>query len=163
MWNVEEANRLYWSGFFGAPLGIEKPKKKFNAPLVLDLLEGAYLLEEGKIEVFDGERKIGLEELLKVGREKVQHFDEKYAVYRDLRKRGFVVLPGIKYGADFIVYERGPGLEHAPFLVRVLKKEGNLTAEDVISFGRLATSVRKKAVFALVNGKIEYVGLEWRP
>jgi len=36
-------------------------------------------------------------------------------VYKDLRDKGFIIKPGLKYGADFSVYEKGsrPGDEHS--------------------------------------------------
>ncbi len=47
--------RLYRIGFFGKPVGIPKPKPEqdFKAPLILDLMEGLYLLDRKFIRVTD--------------------------------------------------------------------------------------------------------------
>ncbi|MFB0543798.1 MAG: hypothetical protein ACETVR_03355, partial [Candidatus Bathyarchaeia archaeon] len=55
VWIPKEGSRLYASGFYGKPLGISKPKEPdFDVPLILDLIEGVYLLEKGRIRVVIG-------------------------------------------------------------------------------------------------------------
>jgi tRNA-intron lyase len=89
--------------------------------LELSLLDALYLVEKGKLEVEDASgSKVSPETLRQLGRETYENFDEVYAVYRDLRDKGLVVKSGMKFGATFVVYRLGPGLEHAPFLVHVL-------------------------------------------
>ena len=167
IWDVEEARSIYKLGFYGKPLGIPKPKgPDFDAPLILDLMEGLYLLEKGKIEVSSGlgDRPISPSELREIGRSVHEDFDAKYAVYKDLRDRGLVVTSGIKFGCDFAVYRLGPGLEHAPFLVSVRKPGDDLTATEIVRAGRLATTVRKRFVIAVVDetiGGIRYLMFRW--
>ena len=99
VWDFEEARRIYKLGFYGKPLGISKPRgADFEAPLILDLLEGLYLLERGIITVYEGPggRRVGPEELRELGRKVHDGFDAKYAVYKDLRDAGLVVTTGIK-------------------------------------------------------------------
>jgi tRNA-intron endonuclease len=140
VWSPEEGMRLYGLGFYGKPLGIAKPKEEFDAPLVLDPIEGVYLLEKGLIH----------------------DFDVKYMVYKDLRDRGFAVTPGIKYGCDFAVYEHGPGLDHAPFIVQVRVSGNRISAPQIVEAGRLATTVRKMFIIAVVEEeKVQYLGFKW--
>src|SRR4030067_298856 len=66
VWNTEEGSELYRNGFYGKPLGIAKPKiPQFNAPLILNLRDGLYLLEEGLVNVYEGakKKKIGVRKL----------------------------------------------------------------------------------------------------
>jgi len=164
VFNTEEGSQLYKEGFFGKPVGIRKPKTfDFNRPLELSLIEAYYLLEEGKIEVYKGEKKLSLEEFLKLVREHYENFDSKYAVYKDLRKKNFVVRPGLKFGADFGVYEHGPGIDHAPFIVHVLQNTKKISAIEMVRAGRLATSVRKKFIIATLPlpDKINYFIFTW--
>ena len=164
VWSLEESKRLYREGFYGKPLGIPKPKEDFEAPLVLDPIEGVYLLEKGWISVSSGEDEIEvrLEKLRSIAREALEGFDEKYNVYRDLRERGYVVAPGIKYGCDFAVYEQGPGLDHAPFLVKVKGSLDRLTAAEIVEAGRLATTVRKTFIIAAVSlEEIRFLSFKW--
>ncbi|MCD6241392.1 tRNA-intron lyase, partial [Candidatus Bathyarchaeota archaeon] len=70
----------------------------------------------------------------------------------------------IKYGCDFAVYRRGPGLEHAPFMVSVKKPEDQITATEIVKAGRLATTVRKRFIIAIPKPKsnqIEYLIFRW--
>ena len=55
VWNSADAVKLYRLGFYGKPVGIPKPKPEqdFKAPLMLDLMEGIYLLDRGVIRVSD--------------------------------------------------------------------------------------------------------------
>jgi len=164
VWSPEEGRRLYGEGYYGKPLGIPKPKEDFEAPLVLDPIEGIYLLEKGMISVCSGEekKKVDLEELRAIARKTLEGLDEKYLVYRDLRERGYVVTPGIKYGCDFAVYEKGPGLDHAPFLVKVKSSLDGLTAAELVEAGRLATTVRKTFIIAMVSGEeIRFLSFKW--
>ena len=164
VWSPEEGRRLYRDGYYGKPLGIPKPKEDFEAPLVLDPIEGVYLLEMGAISVYSGEekRRVDLQELRSIARETLEGFEERYAIYRDLRKKGYVVSPGIKYGCDFAVYEKGPGLDHAPFLVKVKSYPDGLTAAELVEAGRLATTVRKTFIIAVVSGEeIRYMSFKW--
>lgn len=164
VWSPKDSNRLFDAGFFGKPLGIAKPRKGFEAPLVLDPIEGIYLLEKNIITVVSGEEKrmLGVEELRDVARGSMEGLDEKYTVYRDLRERGFVVTPGIKYGCDFAVYERGPGIDHAPFIVKVRGSGDGLSASEIVEAGRLATTVRKTFIVAVVDGEdIRYLSFKW--
>ena len=164
VWNLSEARRLYNNGFYGKPLGIPKPQEDFEAPLVLDPIEGIYLLEKGFIQVISGPNKaeMTIDELKETTQAILERLDMKYAVYRDLRERGYVVTPGIKYGCDFAVYEHGPGVDHAPFIVQVKGSGDGLTAPEIVEAGRLATTVRKTFIIALVDGEaIRFLSFKW--
>ena len=59
VWNIEEAREIFKMGFFGKPLGVPKPKAPdFNAPLILDLIEGYYLVNESKLSVIRRNKKV---------------------------------------------------------------------------------------------------------
>ncbi len=167
VWDPQKSSKLYKMGYYGKPLGIPKPKiAEFNVPLILDLMEGLYLAENKAIEVREGPRKkkVGLEKLRRRARKLYDEFDLRYAVYQDLRKDGFVVTPGIKYGCDFAVYKYGPGVEHAPYMVSVKKSEEDVTATEIVKVGRLATTVRKRFIVAIPDleaKKIHYLIFKW--
>ena len=49
VWNIEDSKKLFGQGYYGKPIGIPKPKiEEINVPLILDLIEGYYLLERKK-------------------------------------------------------------------------------------------------------------------
>jgi len=165
VWSPEQGRRLYRAGYFGKPLGVSKPKEEeFDVPLILDPIEGVYLLKKGLINVVSGTERheVHLDELVAVARETLEGFDEKYNVYSDLRDGGFVVAPGIKYGCDFAVYQHGPGVDHAPYIIQVKGMNDELSASEIVKAGRLATTVRKIFILAVVDGdEVKYLGFKW--
>jgi len=167
VWDPKRGSELYQLGFYGKPVGIPKPKlEEFDAPLILDLMEGLYLMEKGTLSVFEGpeKAKVGVKKLRNRARKLYEEFDLKYAVYRDLRDHGLIVTPGIKYGCDFAVYKHGPGIEHAPYMVSVKKRTEEITATDMVKAGRLATTVRKRFIIAVPDPQteqIQYLIFKW--
>jgi len=167
VWNPTEGSQLYKTEFYGKPLGIPKPKiPEFKVPLLLDLMEGLYLAEKGTITIYKGpeKRKVGLKKLKQKARQLYEEFDEKYAVYRDLRDSGLIVTPGIKFGCDFAVYKYGPGVEHAPYMVSVKKTGSDISATEIVKAGRLATTVRKRFIIAMPDldtEKTQYLIFKW--
>lgn len=161
----EDAKRLYASGYYGKPLGVSKPKElNFDEPLILDLIEALYLFDEGELTVYRNDRALSREELESLGKEYYARFCELYMVYRDLRKRGFVVTSGIKFGSDFAVYKHGPGIDHAPFIVQVKTINDYIHATELVRSGRLATTVRKNFIIAIpdvMGGKVRYLVFSW--
>lgn len=167
VWDSKEGSELYKMGFYGKPLGIPKPKiPEFKVPLILDLMEGLYLAEKGIITVYEGpeKRKVSLKRLRQKTKELYEEFNDKYAVYRDLRESGLIVTPGIKFGCDFAVYKHGPGIEHAPYMVSVKSAKSEITATEIVKAGRLATTVRKRFIIAvpdLEEERIRYLMFKW--
>src|SRR2546422_3011489 len=168
IWDPKQGLGVYRSGFFGKPVGIPKPKpdQDFQVPLLLDLMEGLYLLDQGRIRVVEGktQKKVGRSSLLKTARFTYRGFRLAYRVYEDLRNKGYIVTPGIKFGADFAVYEHGPGIDHAPFIVSVETPESVMGPFEVVRAGRLAITVRKHFIIAIPDtksGKIRYLVFQW--
>jgi len=167
VWDHRSASELYRKGFYGRPMSTGKPKGvDLDSPLILDLVEGLYLLETGWIEVYDQytSRCIDVDELRSYACRRIEDFDLKYMVYKDLRGRGYVVSTGIKFGSDFAIYRYGPGIDHAPYLVQVKRGDYTIDSTDIVRAGRLATTVRKSFIVAIPrieDGKISYLLFRW--
>lgn len=166
IWDFEKGSKLYLSGFYGKPIGIRKPKgDNFERPVELSIIEAVYLLEKEKIQVVQQKTKesIPLKNLIKKGQKTIPLFDEKMLIYKDIRSRGLIPRPGLKFGADFAVYQQGPGLDHSPYVITALKRGSELSAIELVRAGRLATSVRKKFVIATIlsSNKVKYYGFVW--
>ena len=162
--DVDHARQLYAQGFYGKPIGVEKPKgPDFNTPLKLSLLEALYLEEKGilEVETLDGRRveRQMLEDILNSKR----RFPLLYTVYKDLREKGLIVRPGMRFGADFAVYRLGPGIDHAPFVVHVVEPDEEIDPVDLVRAGRVSHSVRKTFVIAYpaASGRVKYIALRW--
>lgn len=76
----KDVGRLYNKSHFGKPISGNK--------LELNLLEGVFLLDEGKITIKKGKEKITFEKLISIASKKISRFEIKYLVFKDLRKRG---------------------------------------------------------------------------
>ncbi|HJU13046.1 MAG TPA: tRNA-intron lyase [Candidatus Nitrosotalea sp.] len=163
VWDIAESRSLFVEGYYGKPIGITKPKPEdINVPLILDLIEGYYLLEKSKLKVYKAKKQVPSSELLEICRREHHNFDRKYQVYKDFREKGYIVNPGIKFGCDFAVYQKGPGIDHAPYLVQVYNSSDTISATGVVLAGRLATTVRKQFILAIPRGnKIDCLALDW--
>ncbi|MEM1982344.1 MAG: tRNA-intron lyase [Sulfolobales archaeon] len=164
IFDVSAARAIFSNGFFGKPVGVKKPKTtEISSPLELSLVEGMYLLENKVISVEYAGKVMGLEELRSIANARMVNFDDLYHVYKELRKEGFVVRSGLKYGADFAVYRLRPGLEHAPYLVKVVRFDSNVDPGDLVGWGRLSHSVRKKLLIAVIypDKEINYIMFKW--
>ncbi len=151
-------------GYYGKPIGIPKPKPdEINVPLILDLIEGLYLLQKSKISIKKLKKKLTEKEMLEICKKEYHNFDKKYQVYKNFRDKGYIVNPGIKFGCDFAVYQKGPGIDHAPYLVQVYNSSDSISSTGVVLAGRLATTVRKQFILAIQHGKndVNYLALDW--
>ncbi len=166
VWNPKVGSYLYKNGFYGKPVGIRKPKHfNFTRPLELSLIEASYLLSKNKLRIKRALTKemVTYEELKSIGEQYYDRFTEKFLVYTDLRNRGYIIRPGLKFGADFAIYEHGPGIDHSPLIVHVLSRGVELSPIELVRAGRLATTVRKKFTIAtvLLDGTPRYFMFSW--
>jgi tRNA-intron endonuclease len=162
VWDPPEV--LHDRGFYGQPLDDGDPNRDRPSALQLSLVEAAYLAAEGVLslnadgagsgEADDGGG--GPEAVRERGREvEGRRFDRRLRVYRALRERGVVPKTGFKFGADFRTYadvESVSNLGHSECLVRVLPDDHTFSPRDLALDVRLAHGVRKRMIFALVDG-----------
>ncbi len=141
-------------GYYGKDLG---------GRVQLAPVEALYLVEKGKIRVIEDERELSFEELFKRFSKEDPDLPLKYAAYSDLRSRGYIVKTGLKFGAHFRVYDRGdkPGKAHSKYIVLAVPEWIKLTPTDFARGVRLARSVRKGMLFAVVDdeGDVTYYSL----
>lgn len=151
----EHAHNLYNKRYYG---------NLTESGLELSFIEALYLLEKGKIEIFNSDDiPLSLEDMTNIIRQK--HVYSHYLVYKDLRTRGYIIKTGFKYGSDFRIYERGhsPGDGHSSFLVKILSEEQEIKVRDFSSYVRVAHGVRKTLLLAVVDDEydITYYDIEW--
>ena len=153
VWSIPDSKKLFAEGYFGKPIGISKPKPdEIDVPLILDLIEGHYLQLKSKIQIYKNKKKISKDSMLYICRDEYHNFDKKFQVYKNFRDKGYIVNPGIKFGCDFAVYQKGPGIDHAPFMIQVYDRNENISSTDVVLAGRLAASVKKQFILAIPHG-----------
>ena len=164
IWNIDDSRKLFGQGYYGKPIGIPKPKlEEIDVPLILDLVEGLYLLENKKITITKLKQKVTIDKMIKICKKEYHNFDKKYLVYKNFRDKGYIINPGIKFGCDFAVYEKGPGIDHAPYLIQVYNRNESISSTGIVLAGRLATTVRKQFILAIPKGKdkVDFLALDW--
>ena len=85
VWNIEDSRKLFSAGYYGKPIGIPKPKpEEIDVPLILDLIEGLYLLENKIINISKSKHKVSVEQMVEICKKEYHDFDKKYLVYKNL-------------------------------------------------------------------------------
>lgn len=86
----------------------------------------------------------------------------RYSIYRDLWERGFLSAAG-KFGGDFLVYPGDPLRFHAHYIAQCWAPGDPIPLQDLVSAGRLGTSVRKTLLLCSPqpDGKVVYTSLQW--
>ncbi len=149
---------LYDKTRYGEPFDA----KKFQ----YSLIEALYLVERGKFKIVDSKNKeIKFDGFLKKARKNEPNFLTRYTVFKDLRKRGYIVKTALKFGADFRVYDRGikPGEDHAKWIVFPVHEANVLTWFDFAAKNRVAHSTRKRLLIAIVDAELDstYYEIKW--
>lgn len=152
----KESNRLFNEGWFG---------KVDDGKLRLSLVEAFYLMERGKIEVYEGDNELDVESFMTRAKGLSSRFWTKYSIYSDIRKKGYITKTAFKYGADFRVYERGeePGKEHAKWILYCVRENENFNWKNFAGMMRVAHSVRKDLMIGILDneGDVTYYTVNW--
>ncbi len=154
--NSQDAFTLHKKSHFGEPTG-EKIRYSFS--------EALFLSEKKKLEVTYGNKKVPFKDLMKKLQRKDRRIQVKYAVYRDLRERGYVVKTALKFGADFRIYDKGskPGKRHAKWIVFADSESKRISWSDFSAKNRVAHSTKKKLLLAVVDEEsdVSYYEVSW--
>jgi len=155
--NDEKAQSLYAKSRFG---------EKTGDKIQYSLSETLFLIEEKKLEVLSNkDKKISKKDLIKRFQRIDKRFNIKYFVFKDLRKKGYIIKTALKFGADFRVYDKGkkPGNAHAKWIVFVDHESRKITWHEFSAKNRVAHSTKKNLLLAIVDeeGDIIYYEVRW--
>jgi len=133
-----------------------------NNSIVLSLYESLYALEKNKLIIMKNGKKVEETEIIRLGERKDKMFLVKYSVFKDLRDRGYIPKSGLKFGADFRLYNK-KNSKHSKWLIRVMKENEKVSLIDLISRNRVAHSTAKKLIMAIVDKDydVTYIGVKW--
>jgi len=156
--NSDEAVKLFEKSRLG-----EKDSDK----IVYMLEEAFFLLETEKMEIISSSNKaLKKDDVLKKLIRADKKFLVKYAVFRDLRKKGFVVKSALKFGADFRVYEKGQkiGGGHSKWICFASDENNNMRWQEFSSMNRVAHSTKKNLLIGIVDQEndISYYEVSWK-
>lgn len=155
--NAKEAFDLFANQRFGEQNG-EK--------IFYSMHEALFLIEQGKMQLEDSKGKKLVEKQVKAKFEKIdKKFETKYIVFRDLRKKGYIVKTALKFGAEFRVYSPGkfPGESHAKWILYPVSETETLTWHDFSAKNRVAHSTNKNLLIGVADeeGDVSYYEVNW--
>ncbi len=132
-------------------------KSRYGDPLQKNyqysFVEALYLVERGKMQVMLGKKELIFDQLRKIAIKLEANFFIRYAAFKDMRNRGYIVKTALKFGADFRVYDRGvkPGDDHAKWIMYPVAETSMLTWFEFSAKNRVAHSTRKRLLIAIVD------------
>ena len=136
-----------------------------SGKIIYSIFEALYLLETGKMEVQFEKKKLNFDKLIYKVQEKDKKVKTKYIVFKDMRKRGFIVKTALKFGADFRVYEKGikPGQDHAKWILYPVSESSELTWHEFSAKNRVAHSTKKNLLIGIVDAEedVTYYEIRW--
>ena len=152
----------------GTPAISRRQNKLLIGPYILNKYDSFYLYENKHI-LLDSE---------KIEEEKnflIEYDNNKnnilFLIYKDLHEKDYYILPGSKYGVDFLVYKDDPNFVHSTYLITCKKNNENINVKDVINNERISVGTRKILIYAFVDDvkikddksevKINYINLSW--
>jgi tRNA-intron endonuclease len=129
-------------------------------------IEALYLVENERLVVSDYRgNELSFDQLFKRLQRSDKQLQLRYAVFSDLRTRGYTVKTALKFGSDFRVYEKGkkPGEVHAKWIVYPIHETQKLSWQEFASKNRVAHSTRKKILLAVVDDELDvsYFEVGW--
>jgi tRNA-intron endonuclease, archaea type len=78
-----DVGRLYNKSHIGTPVS--------GNILQLDLLEGVFLVDEGKMRLYQQSKPVDFQHLVMLAAQQIPDFETKYLVFKDLRNRGHAI------------------------------------------------------------------------
>ncbi len=151
--NKEGIEEFYNNSYIGT---IEKIDKG-DEILILEPIEVLLLCERNRILLWEDNDKnknlLDFESLLTYFTQFDERLWQKYVIYMDLRKRGYIVRTGYGDGIEFRVYKRGADFEKdfAKFLIYPVFEGNPIELRDLDKISRGAMSSRKDLIVATVD------------
>lgn len=154
--NTKSAFDLFSSQRFGEQVG-EK--------IQYSIVEAFYLIESKKLELYQKDKKLKIKDIENKFEKLDKKFHIKYAVFCDLRKRGYIVKTALKFGAEFRVYDKGKsvGEDHARWILFPVSENNTMTWHDFSAKNRVAHSTNKALLIAIVDEEsdVSYYEVKW--
>ncbi|MBI5803931.1 tRNA-intron lyase [Candidatus Pacearchaeota archaeon] len=139
--------------------------EKKNSKVEYSAVEALFLFSERKMNISSGKKILSEETLVKKFRRVDKKIETKFAVFSDLRRKGYIVKTALKFGAEFRVYEKGvkPGDEHARWILYTVREADNLNWHDFSAKNRVAHSTKKNLLIGVVDDEddVTYYEVRW--
>jgi len=80
----------------------------------------------------------------------------KYNAFKYLWNQGYYITCGAKFGGEFLVYPGSPSQYHSQFILACTEESRSFTFKELVTFSRMATTVKKTYVIAMLVDKRPY-------
>lgn len=121
-------------------------------------VEALYLVETGSMRVREGGLELSFHQLLRKLSSHIPQLWRDYVVYRDLRKRRYVVKDGFGPELRFRVFERGKyGEKAARYLVAPIQEGSNVNVGKVMEWLETCRKMRKELILAVIDRRNEVI------
>lgn len=145
----------------------QKFGEKDNEKVFYMLEEAYYLVEQKKMKILSSNlKKLDKETVYKKFSRIDKDFLLNYFVFRDLRKKGYIVKSGLKFGVRFRIYDKGKNLErtHSKWLCFIVKENDKISWYDFASKNRVSNSTKKSLLICVVDleNDITYYESNWK-
>ncbi len=154
--NTKPAFELFAAQRFG---------EKFGEKIYYSLSEALFLIESKKMDIHQKDKKLIQKQIINKFEKIDKKFKIKYMVFKDLRKRGFILKTALKFGAEFRVYEKGTsiGKDHARWILYPVSENEALTWHEFSAKNRVAHSTKKNLLIAVVDDEndVSYYEVGW--
>ena len=125
-----------------------------NDKLYVSFMDAYYLLCNGKLIVKTVQGTgIDPDAFYFICKEKISNFDDKYAVYLDLRRRGMSVKTGFTFGGTFNVSSKNEHDGFSEYLVEAYSDINKLPIGNIPATSRVGGVTHKECVFGIIGEK----------
>ncbi|MBY9006803.1 MAG: tRNA-intron lyase [Candidatus Lokiarchaeota archaeon] len=151
--SLEGIEEFYNTSYIG---NLEESEDK-NQILILDPIEVLLLCERRRILLWEDNDKnksqLNFEKLITYFSKYEEELWQKYTIYMDLRRRGYIVRSGYGEGIEFRVFKRGANFneDSAKFLIYPVFEGYPIELRDLDKISRVALSSRKDLIIATVD------------
>ncbi len=151
--NIDAVEEIYNTSYIG---NLEESENG-NKILILDPMEVLLLCERKRILLWEDNDKnkpqFDFEKLLTYFSAYDDDLWQKYVIYMDLRRRGYIVRSGYGEGIEFRVFKRGADFneDSAKFLIYPVFEGYPIELRDLDKISRVALSSRKDLIVATVD------------
>ena len=154
----EDAKLIHDQKYFGKYVEHNnKTVLKFSTEEVL------FLLDTKKIILKDSAKKqIDFDKFYAISSKKNKELYQKYAVYKNLREKGYIIKSGFKFGTHFRVYDKGVNpykiggkikKEHTKYNVHAVLENDVFAYYEVSRYVRLSHNIRSTALMGIVDSE----------
>ncbi|MSS74867.1 tRNA-intron lyase [Candidatus Pacearchaeota archaeon] len=128
-------------------------------------IETLFLYDTNKAQI-EGKKQLSRTQLITKLKKRDTRLLSTYAIYRDLRTKGYIVKSALKFGGDFRVYEKGvtPESSHAKWILHAFQSTEKTDWHNIAAKLRVTHATKKAFLIALTDrdNSVSYYEMNWQ-